>query len=51
MDHERLCSECTTGCTARHTEQKISEEVSAGPYLVLAGIVIVLVSIALKWVF
>jgi hypothetical protein len=51
MTVERSCSDCSAGCSARHTEEKVSEEVAAGPYLAFAGVVIVLVSILLKWVF
>ena len=51
---ETGCSEgcsCSAGCTARHTEDKMAEEISAGPYLIASGIVIVILSIVLKWIF
>jgi hypothetical protein len=44
------CS-CSPGCTARHTEEKMEEEISAGPYLIASGIAIVILSIVFKWLF
>jgi phage-related protein len=51
MSTEHNCSACSTGCAARHTEENTVEEVSAGPYLVIAALAIILVSLALKWLF
>ncbi len=44
------CDRCT-GCTARHTEEKALEEAKAGPYLLFAAVVIVAVSLLVKWLF
>jgi len=49
MNDEHRCDACSTGCAARHTEEKVSEEMQAGPYLLFAAIMIVLVSVAVKW--
>ena len=51
MNELGSCEQCARagGCTARHTEEKISEEISAGPYLVVSGIIIVVVSIIVRW--
>ena len=53
MTQPASCTQCSSseGCTARHTEEKISEEIAAGPYLVLSGIIIVLASILVRWLF
>lgn len=54
MDEERIsCDKCgaATGCTARHTDEKAVEEASAAPYLLIAAVVVVAVSILVKWVF
>ncbi len=52
MNHEqKSCRDCTEGCTARYTDERASEEVSAAPYLLVCGIAIVLVSLAVKWLF
>ena len=50
MDAEHKCDSCS-GCTARHTDEHVSEEVSAAPYLLFAAVVVVLASIAVKWLF
>jgi hypothetical protein len=44
------CEKCT-GCTARHTEEKALEEAKAGPYLLFAAVMVVIVSVLLKWLF
>jgi hypothetical protein len=44
-----LCEACTGGCTERHTDEKIAEEVSAGPYLLLCAVLILVVSVLIKW--
>jgi hypothetical protein len=51
MIEEHDCMNCSTGCAARHTDEKAEEEISAAPYLILAGLIIVAVSIAVKWLF
>ncbi len=51
MNDEHRCDACSQGCAARHTEEKVDEEVQAGPYLLFAAILIVLVSVAVKWLF
>jgi hypothetical protein len=43
------CTSCAGGCAERHTEEKSLEEASAAPYLLLAAILIVLVSLLVKW--
>ncbi|MDD3474169.1 MAG: hypothetical protein AB7V04_03635 [Desulfomonilaceae bacterium] len=45
------CSNCGGGCTERHTPSQINEEIKAGPYLVAAGVLVILISIALKYLF
>lgn len=46
-DHE--CSSCSTGCTSRRQEENTREEVGAAPYLVMAGVIILMVSLAYRW--
>ncbi len=50
MTQGQSCERCSasTGCTARHTDQRVSEEVAAGPYLLIAGVIIVVFSVILK---
>ena len=50
-DDHRSCSNCTEGCTARYTDERASEEVNAAPYLVVAAAVILLFSLAFRWLF
>jgi hypothetical protein len=42
------CDGCA-GCTGRHSEEKAIEEMQAGPYLLYAAIVVVIVSVLVKW--
>jgi hypothetical protein len=49
MNEGHSCDACSQGCAARHTEEKVSEEVQAGPYLLFAAVLIVVVSVAVKW--
>jgi hypothetical protein len=50
MDHEHNCDACSaSGCTSRHTEEKVAEEIKAGPYLLLAAILIILASVLYRW--
>jgi hypothetical protein len=50
MEHDpRLCEGCTSGCTERHTGEKIEEEVNAGPYLLLCAVLILVASVLIKW--
>ena len=51
MSHDAPSCDRCTGCTARHSEEKAAEEVQAGPYLFFAAIVVVLVSVLVKWLF
>ncbi len=53
MSDEFGCNDCAraSGCTARHTEEQAEEEMKAGPYLLLSAIIIVLVAVAVKWLF
>jgi hypothetical protein len=46
-DHE--CSSCSTGCTSRRHEEGTREEVSAAPYLLFAGIIILVASVVYRW--
>ena len=46
-----VCHDCQTGCTSRRTDESTEEEISAGPYLVLAAIIMILISVAIKWLF
>jgi hypothetical protein len=50
MAVERGCESCS-GCTGRHTDKQVAEEVSAAPYLLFAAVVVVLASVAAKWLF
>lgn len=45
------CSNCGGGCTDRHTPDQINEEIKAGPYLLLAGVLFVVISAAIKYLF
>lgn len=51
---ENACDACvstSSGCTDRMTEERTVEEVDSAPYLIFAGITIVVVSLVFKWVF
>jgi hypothetical protein len=50
MVAERGCESCS-GCTGRHTDKQVDEETNAAPYLAFAAIMVVLVSVAAKWLF
>ncbi len=45
------CGNCGGGCTDRHTPTQMNEEISAGPYLLLAGILFIIISAAIKYLF
>ena len=50
MAEEHECSVCSaTGCTGRKTDESTAQEISAGAYLIVAAMAIVLVSLAIKW--
>jgi hypothetical protein len=52
MDEERIsCDKCgmATGCASRHSDEKAIEEASAAPYLLIAAVVVLGVSILVKW--
>ncbi len=51
MAEEHNCNACSAGCTARRTDEKTVEEVSAGPYLIIAALAIIIFSLAVKWLF
>jgi hypothetical protein len=51
MIEEHNCASCSTGCSARHTDEKTEEEISAAPYLIFAGLLIVALSVVVKWLF
>ncbi len=48
---QRLCDGCTGGCTERHTDEKIAEEVNAGPYVLFCAVLILVLSALIKWFF
>ena len=48
-DPVRLCHDCQAGCTSRRTQDSTDEEINAGPYLIFSAIVIVLASLAIRW--
>jgi hypothetical protein len=48
-DPVRVCHDCQAGCTSRKTQDSTDEEIKAGPYLVFSAIVIVLASLAIRW--
>jgi hypothetical protein len=53
MPIEQSCGSCSnaSGCTARHTEESRQEEVGAAPFLIVAGVIIVVLSIVLQRLF
>lgn len=51
MSDEHNCNACSAGCSARRTDEKTVEEVSAGPYLIIAALAIILFSLTFKWLF
>lgn|GEM_PF-877965 len=50
-DAELRCVQCTrsSGCAARHTDEKAEEEISSGPYLLLGAAIILVMTVVLKW--
>ncbi len=48
---QHLCDGCATGCTERHTEEKVTEEASAGPYLVFCAVLITVLCVLIRWLF
>jgi hypothetical protein len=51
MTEEHDCRACSVGCTAQRTDEKTNQEISAGPYLVIAAVAVTLFSLAFKWFF
>jgi len=52
MDDDHRCDSCSmAGCTARHTEENLNVEISAGTYLVFAMVMIIACSLLIKWIF
>jgi hypothetical protein len=51
MIHEHGCENCEAGCTGRHNAEKRSEDVKAGPYLLLGGALNLVASIVVRWLF
>lgn len=45
----RSCEGCTSGCTGRHTPDRTGEEVRTAPYLVIAGVLIIVFSLIIRW--
>jgi hypothetical protein len=51
MTGDHHCRECSaSGCTSRHTEEQANEEVKAAPFLLYAAIVVLAVSMLVKWI-
>ena len=51
MDHDaKACDGCASGCQARHTDKQRAEDIQAGPYLLFAGAIIVLLALLFRWV-
>jgi|GEM_PF-1179832 len=46
---EHKCESCSAGCTSRQSDHKTMEEVSAAPYLLAAGALILMASILYRW--
>jgi hypothetical protein len=54
MDEEHIgCDKCglASGCASRHTDERAIEEASAAPYLLFAAVVLVVLSVLVKWFF
>lgn len=51
MIYEHGCEKCDAGCTGRHNAEQRSEEIKAGPYLLLSGALILVISVIVKWLF
>jgi hypothetical protein len=51
MTQEHDCRACSAGCTAQRSDEKANEEISAGPYLLIAAVAVILFSLAFKWFF
>ncbi|MGB9616293.1 MAG: hypothetical protein ACP5M0_13295 [Desulfomonilaceae bacterium] len=49
MTEGHSCESCSAGCASRHTDQKTMEEVSAAPYLLAAGAIILIASVLYRW--
>ncbi len=49
MDEHISCDKCS-GCAGRHTDERAMEEAKAGPYILFAAVLIVAVSLLIKWV-
>lgn len=45
------CGNCGGGCTDRHTPDQMNEEIKAGPYLLLAGVLLIVMSAAFRYIF
>ncbi len=52
MTEEFDCRSCSAaGCTSRKTDETTAQEVGSGAYLIVAAMVIIIVSLAVKWLF
>jgi hypothetical protein len=50
MTEEHDCTACSFGgCTAGKTDESTAQEISSGVYLLVASVVIVIASLAVKW--
>ncbi len=49
VSEDHKCESCSAGCTSQQTDQKTMEEVSAAPYLLAAGAIILIASVLYRW--
>ncbi len=50
-DDPNPCDRCASGCQARHTDERTTEETSAAPYLLVSALIIVLIALLFRWLF
>ncbi len=50
-DDHKSCDLCASGCQARHTDERTTEETSAAPYLVISALIIVVIALLFRWLF
>lgn len=51
MPENQSCGSCSGGCTGRYTEQSRNEEINSAPYLLIAGAIIVGLTVLFQWIF
>lgn len=49
LTDEHKCGSCSSGCTSRHTDESATDENKVAPYLVAAGLIIIVLSIVYRW--